>query len=120
MWSRRSIRSVAAARHGNAGPAFSDVAARRKARLPGAQGARAWRRPRAGAITRTFKFADFSEAFGFMARAALVAEKMDHHPGLDATPRSTVTVSPPHDRRRRHASATCKLAEAMDKIAGEA
>jgi 4a-hydroxytetrahydrobiopterin dehydratase len=27
-----------------------------------------------------FKFADFSEAFGFMTRAALVAEQMDHHP----------------------------------------
>jgi 4a-hydroxytetrahydrobiopterin dehydratase len=32
------------------------------------------------AITRTFTFADFNEAFGFMTRAALVAEKLDHHP----------------------------------------
>ena len=32
------------------------------------------------AITRTVTFADFAEAFGFMARVALVAEKMDHHP----------------------------------------
>ena len=32
------------------------------------------------AITRKFEFKDFNEAFGFMARAALVAEKMDHHP----------------------------------------
>src|SRR5437660_6226497 len=32
------------------------------------------------AITRKFVFKDFSEAFGFMARAALVAEKLDHHP----------------------------------------
>lgn len=32
------------------------------------------------AITRSFKFKSFSEAFGFMARAALEAEKMDHHP----------------------------------------
>jgi len=32
------------------------------------------------AITREFKFKDFNEAFGFMARAALLAEKMDHHP----------------------------------------
>jgi 4a-hydroxytetrahydrobiopterin dehydratase len=32
------------------------------------------------AITRTFAFDDFSGAFGFMTRAALVAEKMDHHP----------------------------------------
>src|ERR1700730_18105872 len=33
------------------------------------------------AIARTFIFKDFNEAFGFMARAALVAEKSDHHPG---------------------------------------
>jgi len=32
------------------------------------------------AITRKFVFADFSEAFGFMARVALLAEKADHHP----------------------------------------
>jgi len=32
------------------------------------------------AITRKFTFADFNEAFGFMARVALIAEKMDHHP----------------------------------------
>jgi 4a-hydroxytetrahydrobiopterin dehydratase len=32
------------------------------------------------ALVRTFKFKDFSEAFGFLARIALVAEKADHHP----------------------------------------
>jgi 4a-hydroxytetrahydrobiopterin dehydratase len=32
------------------------------------------------AIGKTFVFKDFSEAFGFMTRAALIAEKMDHHP----------------------------------------
>jgi 4a-hydroxytetrahydrobiopterin dehydratase len=32
------------------------------------------------AITRTFTFADFSHAFGFMSRIALAAEKLDHHP----------------------------------------
>lgn len=32
------------------------------------------------AIVRTFKFADFNAAFGFMTRAALAAEKLDHHP----------------------------------------
>jgi 4a-hydroxytetrahydrobiopterin dehydratase len=32
------------------------------------------------AITKTFQFADFNQAFGFMTRAALLAEKMDHHP----------------------------------------
>ena len=32
------------------------------------------------AIMRTFTFEDFNAAFGFMTRAALVAEKLDHHP----------------------------------------
>jgi 4a-hydroxytetrahydrobiopterin dehydratase len=32
------------------------------------------------AIVRRFTFADFSEAFAFMTRVALLAEKMDHHP----------------------------------------
>lgn len=32
------------------------------------------------AIQKSFTFADFNEAFGFMGRVALMAEKMDHHP----------------------------------------
>lgn len=32
------------------------------------------------AITRSFKFTDFVEAFGFMTRVAILAEKADHHP----------------------------------------
>ena len=32
------------------------------------------------AISRTFRFADFSEAWGFMARVALLAQQHDHHP----------------------------------------
>jgi 4a-hydroxytetrahydrobiopterin dehydratase len=32
------------------------------------------------AIQKTFEFKNFNEAFGFMTRVALVAEKMDHHP----------------------------------------
>jgi len=32
------------------------------------------------AIERTFEFADFNEAFGFMTRVALLADKADHHP----------------------------------------
>ena len=32
------------------------------------------------AIAKKFVFKDFNEAFGFMTRAALIAEKMDHHP----------------------------------------
>jgi 4a-hydroxytetrahydrobiopterin dehydratase len=36
--------------------------------------------PSRDAITKTFTFKDFSEAFAFMARVALKAEQMDHHP----------------------------------------
>lgn len=32
------------------------------------------------AITRSYRFADFNAAFGWMARVALMAEKLDHHP----------------------------------------
>lgn len=36
--------------------------------------------PSGDAITKSFRFADFSAAFGFMTRVALLAEKADHHP----------------------------------------
>ncbi|HTQ12477.1 MAG TPA: 4a-hydroxytetrahydrobiopterin dehydratase [Rhizomicrobium sp.] len=40
-----------------------------------------WREvPSRDAITRRFEFRDFSAAFAFMTRVALLAEKMDHHP----------------------------------------
>jgi len=40
-----------------------------------------WREvPARDAIARKFVFRDFNQAFGFMARVALAAEKMDHHP----------------------------------------
>jgi 4a-hydroxytetrahydrobiopterin dehydratase len=36
--------------------------------------------PGRDAIIKTFKFADFNAAFGFMTRVALMADKLDHHP----------------------------------------
>lgn len=33
-----------------------------------------------GKLVREFKFKDFQQAWGFMTRAALLSEKMDHHP----------------------------------------
>ncbi len=40
-----------------------------------------WELAREGkAITRTFQFEDFSEAWGFMSRVALIADSLDHHP----------------------------------------
>ena len=56
-------------------------------RLSGAQRAQAlaaldgWRDVEGrDAIAKSFRFADFNAAFAFMTRAALMAEKMDHHP----------------------------------------
>ncbi len=49
------------------------------------------------AIHRVFTFADFSEAFGFMARAALVAEKMDHHPEWSNVYRTVAVTLSTHD-----------------------
>lgn len=37
-------------------------------------------RAKSKSIAKTFKFKDFGQAFAFMARVALAAEKMDHHP----------------------------------------
>ncbi|MDB5452940.1 MAG: pterin-4-alpha-carbinolamine dehydratase, partial [Caulobacteraceae bacterium] len=41
-----------------------------------------WRAAEGGrdAISRTYRFSDFTAAFGFMTRTALMAEKLDHHP----------------------------------------
>ena len=53
-------------------------AAARKTALAGLQD---WREVEGrDAITRKFIFKDFNQAFGFMTRVALTAEKMDHHP----------------------------------------
>jgi 4a-hydroxytetrahydrobiopterin dehydratase len=69
------------------------------------------------AITKKFVFADFNQAFGFMTRAALVAEKLDHHPEwLNVYKNVEVTLST-HDAGGL-TELDIKLAEAMDKFAG--
>jgi 4a-hydroxytetrahydrobiopterin dehydratase len=49
------------------------------------------------AIARTFTFRDFNEAFGFMTRVALVAEKLDHHPEWRNVYRTVEVVLATHD-----------------------
>ena len=49
------------------------------------------------AIAKTFVFKDFNEAFGFMARAALVAEKRDHHPEWRNVYKTVEVVLATHD-----------------------
>ena len=68
------------------------------------------------AIARTFIFKDFNEAFGFMTRAALVAEKSDHHPEWRNVYRTVEVVLSTHDAGGVTAR-DIKLAEAMDRIA---
>src|SRR6476620_2971906 len=68
------------------------------------------------AIARTFTFKDFNEAFGFMARAALVAEKSDHHPEWRNVYKTVEVVLATHDAggvTRRD----IELAKAMNGIA---
>jgi 4a-hydroxytetrahydrobiopterin dehydratase len=68
------------------------------------------------AIIKTFKFKDFNAAFGFMTRAALVAEQMNHHPEwFNVWNKVDVTLST-HDAGGL-TERDAKLAEAMDRIA---
>jgi len=69
------------------------------------------------ALRKTFTFADFNAAFGFMARAALVAEKMDHHPEwTNVWNRVDVTLSTHSVQGLSALDVT--LAEALDRLAG--
>ena len=68
------------------------------------------------AITMKFVFKDFNEAFGFMTRAALVAEKMDHHPEWSNVYKTVDVTLSTHDA----GGVTEKdvaLAKAMDRFA---
>lgn len=69
------------------------------------------------AIARTFTFKDFNEAFGFMSRVALIAEKSDHHPEWRNVYKTVEVVLSTHDANGVTAR-DIALAEAMDKIAG--
>jgi len=67
------------------------------------------------AITRDFAFADFSAAWGFMARVALLAEKHDHHPEWsNVWNKVSITLST-HDAGGLSAR-DVKLAQAIDAL----
>ncbi|GAB3256931.1 4a-hydroxytetrahydrobiopterin dehydratase [Larkinella harenae] len=67
-------------------------------------------------LTRTFEFQDFSEAFAFMTRVALVAEKMDHHPEWTNTYNKVSFRLCTHDAGNTVTDKDRKLAEAIDAI----
>jgi 4a-hydroxytetrahydrobiopterin dehydratase len=69
------------------------------------------------AISKKFVFKDFNEAFGFMARAALIAEKMDHHPEWFNVYKTVDVTLSTHDAGGV-TDLDVKLAEAMNRLAG--
>jgi 4a-hydroxytetrahydrobiopterin dehydratase len=67
-------------------------------------------------ISKSFKFDSFVEAFGFMTEAAIVAEKLDHHPDWRNS-YSRVEVSLTTHAKKQLTDRDFKLAAAMDKAA---
>lgn len=67
-------------------------------------------------LKKTFTFSDFSEAFAFMTRVALVAEKMNHHP-FWTNVYNTVTIElSTHDAGNVVTDKDRKLADAIDHL----
>ncbi len=69
------------------------------------------------AIVRQIRFADFSAAWGFMCRVALIAERMDHHPEwANVYNRVTITLTT-HDADGL-SERDVRMAEAIDRVLG--
>jgi 4a-hydroxytetrahydrobiopterin dehydratase len=73
--------------------------------------------PGRDAIAKTFTFKDFGEAFGFMTRVALVAEKLDHHPEWFNVYKTVDVTLSTHDAGGV-TERDIALAQAMDRLAG--
>lgn len=71
--------------------------------------------PDGKAVTKTFQFRNFVEAFGWMTRAALVAEKMNHHPEWTNVYRTVEVRLTSHDTGGLSARDVA-LAEKMDNL----
>ena len=69
------------------------------------------------ALARTIKFQDFSEAFGFLTRVALYAEKADHHPEFTSVWNRVDFRLTSHDSGGV-TDRDVKLAEAINRLAG--
>ncbi len=68
------------------------------------------------ALQRSFTFADFSEAFAFMTRVAMIAEKMDHHPEWDNVYNKVNIRLSTHDAGNTVTDKDRKLASQIDKL----
>lgn len=67
-------------------------------------------------LTKTFKFTDFKQAFGFMTQVALIAEKMDHHPNWSNVYNTVSIELTTHDAGNVITEKDRKLANAIDKL----
>ena len=67
-------------------------------------------------LSRTFEFKDFSEAWAFMNRVALLAEKMDHHPNWSNVYNTVKIELTSHDADNTVTERDHKLAKAIDKL----
>jgi 4a-hydroxytetrahydrobiopterin dehydratase len=67
-------------------------------------------------LTRTFTFKDFTEAFGFMAKVAIVAEKMNHHPNWSNVYNRVSFELSTHDVGNIVTDKDRKLAAAIDAL----
>lgn len=70
------------------------------------------------AIEKTYRFKDFNEAFGFMTRVALAADKADHHPEWFNVYNRVDVILTTHDVNGL-SERDVKLAKFMDKAAGK-
>ena len=73
---------------------------------------------RDGALQRTFEFADFSEAFAFMTRVALAAERLGHHPDWSNSWNQVSISLTTHDAGNVVTDSDRALAAAIDDIVG--
>lgn len=67
-------------------------------------------------LTKTFKFKDFTEAFGFMTKVAIVAEKMNHHPTWTNTWNTVSFQLSTHDAGNTVTELDKKLSAAIDAL----
>jgi 4a-hydroxytetrahydrobiopterin dehydratase len=68
------------------------------------------------ALYNSYKFADFSAAFAFMTRVALIAEKLDHHPTWTNTYNKLEICLTSHDKGNTITDRDRKMAAAIDKL----
>ncbi|MDE0471044.1 MAG: 4a-hydroxytetrahydrobiopterin dehydratase [Ekhidna sp.] len=67
-------------------------------------------------LKKTFRFNDFIEAFGFMSRVAIIAEKMNHHPNWSNVYNTVSFELNTHDAGDVVTDKDHKLAEEIDKL----